>query len=246
MMKRIIDVNLTIGCRDHAGKLIDLPHMLALMEDYRIDTGVCYHQHAIMDPKSGNAKMAELAQKSNGKLQVCAVLDPILGPDNLPGEGTLQQRLAAFRPACVRVFPSIVRLPFHEFYWQPILEAADVLKLPMIVDCDYPDDFFCNIPDISARYRHIKFVLVRQGCCQGRRILPLLQKRANVYFTIERMLDNLQLEEIEEKCGCDRLLFGSGFPERPHSGALGLVLYANITEANREKILSKNWEVMAP
>lgn len=246
MMKKIIDVNLTIGGWDHAGKMIDLPYLLALMEDYRIDAGVCYHQHAIMDPKSGNSKMAELAQISNGKLQVCAVLDPILGADNLPGEGTLQQRLAAFRPACVRVFPCVVRLPFHDFYWQPILEAVDALKLPLIVDYDYPDEFFCHFPDISARYRHIKFVLLRQGCCQGRRILPLLQKRDNVYFTIERMLDNLQLEEIEEKCGCDRLLFGSGFPERPHSGALGLVMYANIAEDNREKILHRNWEVLAP
>ena len=62
-----------------------------------------------------------------------------------------------------------------------------------------------------------------------------------MYFTIERMLDNLQIEEIEEKCGCDKLLFGSGYPERPHAGALGLVMYANITAENREKILSKNW-----
>ena len=241
---KIIDVNLTIGGRDSVGKEIDLAYLLDLMEDYRIDHGICYHQHALLDPKDGNVKMAALAKEAGGKLSVCAVLDPILGADNLPGEGTLTDRLVAFQPACLRIFPSFVRLPFHPFYWEEILNAANALGLPLIVDYEYNDEFFCNIPDISAQYPNVKFILIRQGCCQGRRILPLLQKRENVYFTIERMLDNLQLEEIEEKCGCDKLLFGSGYPERPHAGTLGLVMYADITAENREKILYKNWEGM--
>ena len=241
---KCIDVNLTLGGRDSLGKEIDLFYLLGLMEDYRIDYGICYHQHALLDPKDGNSKMDALAKESGGKLRVCAVLDPALGAENLPGEGTLQERLAVFKPACLRIFPAFVRLPFHPFYWEEILDAANGLSLPLLIDYEYNDEFFCNIPDISARYPNIKFVLVRQGCCQGRRIFPLLQKRENVYFTVERMLDNLQLEEIEETCGCDKLLFGSGYPERPHAGALGLVMYADITAENREKILYKNWEAM--
>lgn len=238
---KIIDVNLTIGGKDSAGREMDLTYLLALMEDYRIDHGVCYHQHALLDPKDGNAKMADLAAKSGGKLSVCAVLDPVLGAENLPGEGTLTERLTIFQPACLRIFPCFVRIPFHPFYWEEILDAANTLSLPLVVDYEYNDEFFCNIPEISRQYPNVKFILIRQGCCQSRRIFPLLQNRKNVYFTIERMLDNLQIEEIEEKCGCDKLLFGSGYPERPHAGALGLVMYANITAENREKILSKNW-----
>lgn len=241
---KIIDMNLTLGGRDSIGKEMDLAYLLDLMADYRIDHGVCYHQHALLDPKDGNTKMASLVKESDGKLSVCAVLDPILGAENLPGAGSLQDRLAAFKPACLRIFPTFVRLPFHAFYWKEILDAANALSLPLIVDYEYNDEFFCNIPDISAQYPNVKFILIRQGCCQGRRIFPLLQKRKNVYFTMERMLDNLQIEEIEEKCGCDRLLFGSGYPERPVTGALGLAMYADITAENREKILYKNWEGM--
>jgi predicted TIM-barrel fold metal-dependent hydrolase len=65
-----------------------------------------------------------------------------------------------------------------------------------------------------------------------------------VYFTCERMLDNQQIKELEARGCIDKLLFGSGYPNRPHTGALGLVLYANIQRENREKILSKNWEAM--
>lgn len=241
---KIIDVNLTLGGRDALGKEMDLAYLLDLMADYRIDQGVCYHQHALLDPRDGNEKMAALAAESQGKLRVCAVLDPILGADNLPGEGTLTERLAVFQPACLRIFPAFVRLPFHPLYWEEILEAANTLGLPLMVDYEYTDEFFCNIPTVSAQYPNVKFILLRQGCCQGRRIFPLLQKRQNVYFTMERMLDNLQIEEIEEKCGCDRILFGSGYPERPFTGPLGLAMYANIADENREKILYKNWEEM--
>ncbi len=244
---KIIDVNLSIGGRDCYGKDIDLAYLLELMDNYRIERGVCYHQHALLDPKDGNRKMAFLAEQSEGRLQVCAVLDPILGAENLPGEGTLKERLQSFRPACLRVLPAYVRLPFHSFYWEEILDVANELCLPLIVDYlvegnTYTEDFFSNIPGVSAQYPNVKFILLREGCCQGRRIFPLLQKRDNVYFTIERMLDYLQLEEIEEKSGCEKLLFGSGFPERPHAGALGLVMYADIEEKSKEKIFCKNWE----
>ena len=91
---------------------------------------------------------------------------------------------------------------------------------------------------------NVKFVLIEQGCCENRRIFPLAQKCKNVYFTCERMVDNQQIEELEQRGCIDKLLFGSGYPNRPHAGALGLVLYANIQAENREKILFKNWEAM--
>ena len=72
--------------------------------------------------------------------------------------------------------------------------------------------------------------------------MPLLCKCKNVYFTVEKMLDHMQIEEIYEKAGCGRLLFGSEFPELPPAGAMALVSYANIPDAEKEKIFFKNWE----
>lgn len=241
---KIIDVNLSLGGQNWDGRELTAEAVLQTMAHYRIDRAVCFHQHALLDPKDGNEKMARLFAASGSRLGICAVLDPVLGAENLPGTGTLLQRLEAFEPECLRIFPAFVRLPFHPFYWEEILTAANELALPLIVDTTYDEDFFSNIPAVAAAYPRVKFILIREGCCQSRRIFPLLTGRHNVYFTIERMLDHLQLEEITARCGCDRLLFGSGFPERPHSGALGLALYADIPEAARAQILSKNWEAI--
>lgn len=241
---KIIDVNMSIGHKDARGNVMTEQDVLQLMEQYHIDHAVCYHAHTWLDPKDGNTKMANIAANSAGKIGLCLVLDPILGADNLPGEGSLQTRIAALKPACLRVFPKMVRIPFHPFYWEEILDAANELSLPLLIDEPYKLEFFCQIPQISQQYPNVKFILIEQGCCEGRRIYPLATKCHNVYFTCERMLDNQQIEELEARGCSDKLLFGSGYPNRPHAGALGLVLYANITEENREKILSKNWEAM--
>lgn len=241
---KIIDVNMSIGHKDYKGEIVTPEYMRSLMEEYHIDHAVCYHAHTWLDPKDGNRKMAEISANSGGKIGLCLVLDPILGADNLPGEGSLKERIAALKPECLRVFPKMVRTPFHPFYWEEILDAANDLSLPLLIDEPYQMEFFCRLPDISAQYSKVKFVLIEQGLNDGRRILPLAQKCTNVYFTCERMLDNQQIEELEQRGCCSKLLFGSGYPNRPHTGALGLVLYANISEENREKILCKNWEAM--
>lgn len=239
---QITDMNLSIGGRDNTGRLVDMDYLLQLLAANRITCGVCWHHHAKLDPKSGNAEMKELASQTQGKVGVCAVLDPVLGAENLPGEGSLQQRLAEFAPECIRIFPDDCRVPFHPFYWEEILDAVNTLGLPLILDGGYPMDFWCRLPEIARAYPNGKFVILGYGCCQSRIIMPVLEKCPNVYFTVERMCDNLQIEEIAEKHGTRGLLFGSGYPARPHAGALGLALYADITPEQRENILRKNWE----
>lgn len=241
---KIIDVNMSIGHKDHNGKIVTTEDALALLEDYRIDRAVCYHAHTFLDPKDGNRKMAEIAANSGGKIGLCVMLDPILGADNLPGEGSLLERLREMKPECLRIFPKMVRTVFHPFYWEEILNAANALSLPLLIDDAYKPEFFARLPEIADQYPNIKFILKEQGCCGARHIYPLAQKCRNVYFTCERMLDNQQIEEMEQRNCCDKLLFGSGYPDRPHAGALGLILYANILEENREKIFYKNWEGM--
>ncbi len=242
---KIIDVNTSIGSRDSYGRLVTLQLLLAQMEDYRIDHAVCYHEYALLDPKSGNALMKELSQKTSGRVGVSAVMDPILGADNLPGKGDLVERLQAFGAESLHIFPDNNRTVFCAIYWEEILDAANRLSLPVIIDDDYPQDFFARLPDIAAQYPHAKFVLVRYGLCQGRHVLPLLKRCRNVYFTVEHMLDNDQIEELRSKAGVQKLLFGTSWPKLSPSGTLGIALYAHIPEQDREMILCKNWEAMS-
>lgn len=239
---KITDVNMCIGSRDANSKYVDVKELNRIMDHYRIQHAACTNDYWIVNPLQANIGMKKAADESNGKIGFTAYLDSSIGEDNLPGEGSLAERLKAFRPESTRIYPVPDRSTFTAFYWEEILEAVNELKLPLIIDGTYTDTIFAQLPDIAKAYTDIKFVLVRHGTCRMRQIIPLLKKLDNVYFTVDSMLDNLQIEEIYEKCGVDKLLFGSSYPLLAPSGPLGLILYAGIPDEAKQKILNDNWE----
>lgn len=244
---KIIDINVSIGERDALGKIITPKELSDVLDYYKIDHAVAYHLHAKTHQKEGNEMMAEIAKNSNGKIGFCAVLDPSLHADNMPGEGSLKERLEKTCAECIRIFPSESRVTFHPFYLDEILSVANDLSLPLIIDESQTGDFipiFTQLPDISKKYPNAKFVIIGCGFNCSRNIMPLIEKCDNVYFTIEKMADYMQIEEIDENFGTDKLLFGSSFPFLPHAGALGLAFYADIPDESKEKILYKNWEAI--
>lgn len=241
---KIIDMNVALGKRDVQGVELTPARLLAVMAHYGIDRAVAYHESAKFDHPTGNAEMMRIAGESGGKIGFCAVLDPALGADSMPGEGTLAERLRAAGAECVRVFPTELRVLFHPFYFEEILAAAEALSMPIIIDDNLAarPELFARLPEMAAAYPRVKFVILRYGTCNIRHILPLVTKCQNVYFTVEKMLDYLQIEELCERGGGDKLLFGTGYPELPQAGALGLALYADISDAQRAAILARNWE----
>jgi len=239
----ITDINMYLGIRDCHRKEVDMTELIRIMDHFRITHAACTHDYCLVDPKHGNVLMKEEAAKTGGRVGVTVFIDPSLGQDCLPGDGGLYERLRDFAPEAVRIAPSD-RAVFSAFYWDEVLDAVNRLKLPLIIDSDYSSDFMIKLPEVAAEYKDIKFILVHYGLCRSRHIFPLIKKCSNVYFTIESMLDNLQVEEICERGGADKLLFGSGYPKFSPSGALGLGLYADISDEDREKIMYKNWEVI--
>ncbi len=242
---KILDINTAIGGQKPAtGEKVLLAQLLAYLHTFRIDHCVCYHVYACSDPQTGNAQMAQLAAQSGGKVGACMVLDPMLLENSLPGQGTLASRAAACGAEALRVFPDNNSVPFHRLYWGELLDEVAQTGLPLIVECEYNDVFFSNLPDILEHYPEIPFVLLRCGLWNARKIEPLLKHYGNVWFDMSTMMDSWQLEQMMELNGCSRLVLGSGYPSFTAAGALGLAYYAQIPMENKAAILAGNWEGM--
>ena len=245
---RIWDMNVALGATDVKGEKLTPERLIKVMDDYRIDRAVAYHTLAKFEHRSGNAEMARISKESNGRIGMCAVIDPVLGADSLYGQGTFVQRLKSCGAEAIRVFPTELRVTFSPFYFKEILEAAEELSMPILVDENLTSPIvhpiFSYLPDMAESYPSVKFVFMRYGICCQRHILPLVTRCKNVYFTIEKMLDYHQIEEICVNGGDDKLLFGSGYPALPYAGTMGLGIYADISEKEREGIFSKNWEAI--
>jgi predicted TIM-barrel fold metal-dependent hydrolase len=116
------------------------------------------------------------------------------------------------------------------------------LRLPLFLDAAEAPAF-ADLPALCRDYPDMPVVLLRQPFNSSRALTPLLEKLPNFYLDIAITVDTGYLEELaENRCGSEKLLFGSGMPLFEPSGALGLVMYSALGQRDKENILSANWE----
>lgn len=239
----IVDINAAIGAPAKSPRYKDEKGLIAYLDDYRISSAVVWHTLADRIPEEGNAKMLAIAAQNPERIYPCMLLEPSLDGLGLPGPGSAHDRLRQAHPVAVRVIQGeSAHFLMDRFYAQDLLKPLEDTRMPMIVDGAYSKLFFHALPEMAQAYPHIPIILLRYGLNESRVIMPLLKYTKNVYFDMSTMLDCGQIEEIVERYGSERLLFGSGLPAYVPAGALGLLLYAEISEADRENIAHANFE----
>lgn len=239
---KIIDVICGIGAPLKSYRFTKAEELLSWMDTFRIHSAVVYHSEANREPEMGNEMMARICARSQGRLKLCLALNPSLESLGIPGEGTPIARLKKLRPSAVRVFPEEQKFLFDTFYAEGILQVCQQLRLPVIVTQNYDEVFFSGLPRVCEQYPEVPIILPRFGMNKCQWAFPILKKLPNVYLDMSTMADVAVIEEITERFGSTNLLFGSGMPTYEPSGALGLLLYAGISQEDRENIAFRNFE----
>lgn len=237
----IIDINCAIGEPMRSKRYSTAEGLLQWLDQYRIDGALAYHSEAMREPEMGNSLMVQAAAASGGRLKLCLALNPSLESLGIPGEGTPLERLKKLRPSAVRIFPTEQLYPFDTFYAEEILQVCNQLCLPLIVDGTYDNCFLTQLPNVCRAYPDVPIILLRFLYNRSRQYMPILKKLPNVYLDMSTHVDVGGMEEIVERFGSTNLLFGSGLPTYEPSGALGLLLYAQISDDHRENIASGNF-----
>lgn len=239
---RIIDVNVMLGPWKSPTRYRDVSGMLVYMDDYRISSAVVYHSAAQMVPWQYNMEISRIAMQSGGRIQACHVLDPMLDEKSEQGEGTLAERLRAVRPAAVRMLPKTQKYTLNRFFSGHILKVLNEMHIPLMLDFEEAP-VFEDIPPLAEEFPDMPIIILRSNFCNSRSITPLLTKLTNVYIDVNIMIDTGYLEElVNERCGSDKLLLGSGLPHHVPAGGLSMVLYSRIDDYHKENILHANWE----
>ncbi len=240
-MMRITDINCMIGTWPSRQKQYEKAgELLSDLDRDRITDCIAFHSMALWSPERGNALIREASAGSMDRIKPCYILEPTLGSSLMPSADILYMRLMEEKPVAVRLYPNMKQFRVDDFYCGELLEVLNDLKMPVIFEPDQALGFDC-LPSLAREYPGICFILLRHGFRQSRYIIPLLKKLSNVYFETSAMVDTGLIEEIVNKYGSEKLLFGSGLPFFTPAGALSLVLYARIGDEDRENILYKNW-----
>lgn len=239
----IIDINTAVGAATKSWRFTEVDSLISYLDDYRIGASLTYNALADRDPELGNAQMLEIAKASNGRIKPCFLLEPVLDTLGIPGTGTVIERLKAAKPSACRVTQGQgPHFWMDKFYAQDMLAPLNELHMPLIIDGAYTSEFWHHLPDMAQAFPNIPMIIVRYGLNEARTIHPLLKYTSNVYFDMAVMIDAGGIEEVVEKFGSTRLLFGSGLPSFVPAGSLGMLMYAQISDQDKENIAHANFE----
>ena len=121
----------------------------------------------------------------------------------------------------------------------PYLPAL-LLKIPLYLT---PMFGWETVYKVLEEFPDLTVVLSNIGWWPSARVIwPLLKRYPNFYFETGDFSQPHGLEEVCQKFGSHRVLYGSNFPTNAPAGSIYTLLKAKITDEERENIAHRNME----
>ena len=145
----------------------------------------------------------------------------------------------------VKILPEYHKCRVDDETYRPALEWAHKYRRPLLVHTwgGSPYNSIENVKYIAESYPEIRLILGHSAPNECDKAIELAAKHRNVYLDICDIHRNSGvIERMKFGAGAEKILYGTDLPWYDFAYCLGSVLYADITDADREKILHKNAE----
>lgn len=153
-------------------------------------------------------------------------------------------RMKANRIAALRAFPAHHRFMLNRVVFGTFMDEVAERRIPLLLSLEKGSGGWPEIYQFLAEYPGLTCVLCDTGIWNSDRYTwPLLEAYPRVYLETSLLaLEDAGIEETVARYGADRLLFGTGFPERYSEAGTLAVRHADIPAAAKKKIASANLE----
>lgn len=122
----------------------------------------------------------------------------------------------------------------------PCWELSAKYDLPILAD-SWGDNAVNDLGEIAKQHPNAKIILAHSGPEDFYKNIEVAKNNDNVFIEISVSKDGFSVVELFVKhLGAEKVLFGSDFSFLALSHQLGKVLYAKISDSDKEKILSGN------
>lgn len=242
----LFDVNVMLGPTqdDAEPSLQRVDDLLREMDHHGIAEALVYSSHArYAHPREGNWQLLKQLEGHRDRLHPCwMLLPPATAELPAPAQIVRQMRENGIRAA--RLLPGQHLFPVSHRILGPLLEALEAEAIPLILDLERyhwsamsPWD---AIFALCEAYPRLPVILLREGGATPRALYHLWDGFPNLYLETSYIQSANCLEEICERFGPGRLLFGSGLPRFDAGGAVGTVHGSALTDQQRADIAGNN------
>jgi len=129
-------------------------------------------------------------------------------------------------------------LPYTDKRYQPVWDYADKLRLPVLLHTwgDLP-----SYEQVFKKYRRAQILLGHSGSARPDLYVQFARKYPNLFLELVYSPAPYGLVEyFVREIGANRILYGSDAPWMSMQHQLGRILFADISEADKKKILVDN------
>ena len=204
--------------------------LLAEMERLGIQRALVSHTLArTYDPVQGNQILMDEIAGHETLLPCWTLLPPACGE-----MGSLDELMAEMAQAgvrAVRLYPQEHTYSLAEWQCGGLFEALAERRYVLLLDL--AQGSWGDIERICRTYPHLAVIVTWVGYRQLRPLFALLQRCGNLYCDLSNLSTYLGVEEILDRFGSERLIFGTGLPTADPGGPIARLFY---TEAPPEAL----------
>jgi hypothetical protein len=190
------------------------------------------------DPALGNrVLMDEIAGQE--ALEPCwTLLPPACGEMGGPDELLAEMAQAGVRAA--RLYPREHSYSLAEWQCGELFGALDERRYVVLMDL--AQGSWEDVERICRIYPRLALVVTKVGYRELRHLFALLRQCSNLYCDLSNLSTYLGVEEILDRFGSERLIFGTGLPTADPGGPLARLFYTDALPSALDAIAHGNLE----
>ncbi len=240
-MLDFFDCNVAIGKvkTPMPGGIVDAPRLLAEMDRYGIREALVYHVLAKRNaPMRGNRLAADAAQQS-GRLHPCWLLLPPATGETPPLDA-LPDAMRAADVRAVRIAPDAGTHSWSlaKVVCGTLMQWLAERRIPLFVELGALT--WDQVDSLMEGYPGLRLVLFDVTYRISRDLYPRLEAYPDLHLETSGLQQHCGIQDICERFGASRLLFGSRLPYLCPGAARHAVENAGISEAEKALIAGGN------
>lgn len=239
---KFFDCNSSFGMRGilYPGSFYKLEDLLDRMNRYGIEKSLVWHSMAReYSPMVGNKMLIDEIKIHSNLQPVWTVMQH--HTNEMPGPEELIKEMKINNVKAVNMFPADQGFSIAEWNCGELYAALEKYNVLLFIGFDQIgswDDLYA----ICNNYPGLQVVITNVNYRINRSIYSLLKKLKNLYIESYGYKVHNGIEEICETFGANRLIFGSGMPVYSGAAAVAPIIYARISQKEKEMIAGKNLE----
>ena len=242
-MLGFFDSNCSVGRRDAPPQcsLRTTEEMKKSMDICNITRALAYDVAGLeFHPTVGNQEICALNRREQRIYPMWLAMPNYTGEFMDPEE--LLREMEKNGVHAVKLFPKYNVNTFSLSDWNSgeLLNALESAGYPIFIDLNQTD--WDTIHSVCKRYPHLNVVVTDVYYRHARYFYPLLKTFDNLYIETSRLKFYLSIEDICRKISAEKLIFGTGMGIFDPGPAVAMILYADISDTEKELIASKNLE----